>query len=167
MKTIEISKNQFTFKEAYMLLRFLYHKELKLDNSFHFLFEPNLIIRTNRVKNVRKWLDKSGWKYKVYAYPYSKKGYGESKKHKESQSALLYLLHLQSLVALSRNKKEKFYMLNRMHHCFLNMLAFEYYDESKYYLGQAKNYMYLDYKAEGKPAFWLLYKLISFVYKLT
>jgi hypothetical protein len=168
MKTIEFDIKHFKKKKQMIqMVKALYKRGLENDPKFHFLFEPNLIIRTSIPEKIIKILNKENWVYKVYDYPYPKKGFGESKKWKNIQKYMEELLHLQSTAVLNFNKTETKWFANRLHHTFLNMLFMEYYDEAKYHLEQAKNYMYIDYKEERKPAFWLLYQLIRLVYKIT
>lgn len=63
MKTIHIkTKNKSIIKK-------LYRDILNKDSEFHFFYEPELIIRTNKVRKVRKWLHKNKIKHRVYDYP--------------------------------------------------------------------------------------------------
>ena len=166
MKTIEIDSKQFwNYKHKKRLLMTLL-PILKRDYNFHFLFEPNLIIRTNFYKDIIGILKKTPWKYKVYAYPYPKKGFGESKKYKKIQKDLEKILHIQSVCVLTYKQRDIDFFSNRLHHCLLNMLGFEYYDEAKYYLNEAQGYMGHEYKSEGKPYMLVLQKLIKLLYKI-
>lgn len=168
MKTIEITIKSHSNPEiAKELLKAWYKYILKYDNNFHFLFEPNLILRTSYVREIKHELNKLKLDYKIYDYPYPKKGFGESEKYKTIQKELEKILHLQSICALTYKKRDIEFFSNRLHHCFLNMLGFDYYNESKYYLGEAQGYMFHEYKAEGKPYLLILQKLIYLLWRIT
>ena len=164
MKTIEIERQRY--KVDKLTLDFLYKYILKYDDSFHFFFEPQLIIRTSYVREVKKTLKNLGIKYKVYDYPYPKKGFGESKQWKKIQRNLEKIYHLQAVSVLTSNKRETKFIANRLGHCYLNMRGFEFYTESKFYLGQAKGYLEHDYKSTGILSTWVLAKLMGGLYKL-
>ncbi len=166
MRTIEINARQFNYKHKKKLLTTLYVKVLKKDNNWHFLFEPNLIIRTTKSKEVASFLRTRGWKYKIYNYPYTKLGYNENKRKKSIQRELEWLLHFHSLIVIAKKPKEIDYLINRSDHCLLNMLGHDYYSESKYYLDQAQGYLMIDYKAEGKPIIWVVAKLLKGIWKI-
>jgi hypothetical protein len=164
MKTIQVFNR--TPKRNRLLIRCLYKKILKRDDTFHFFFEPDLIIRTSLFNEVKKYLDKRKIEYKTYAYPYTKKGYGESKRWKYMQKFSETLYHTQAIFVLKSKRKDRPYFANRMHHCFLNQDGFSFYYESEYLLGQSAGYLYRDYKCSGNLITLILCKCLRFIQKL-
>jgi hypothetical protein len=162
MKTIEIKP--LTNKTK--LIKTLYKKFLYKDTKFHYLFEPQLIIRTNKSKLITDYLKLKKIDYTTYPYPYAKRGFGESKHNNYLQKESEKLYHLQSVFVLKSKKKDVGYFLNRIHHCFLNMMNYDFYDESKYYLDQAKGYMKHQSRTDRKTTTWLAYQIIRGVDKL-
>jgi hypothetical protein len=160
MKTIELSRVT-DYKQSIRLLKRIY-KQYPIVS--HFFFEPQLIIRTENYKLWKLFL--KGIKIKVYSYPYTKTGFGESKKWEKLQPYLILLYKLQSEIVLLHTRKEQVFALNRMHHCMLNMMGFEFYEESKYYLGQSAGYMKHQYKSDGKILTLIIQKVIYMLWKL-
>jgi len=161
MKTFET--NLYDYKLSIKLMKYLMKKKA-LSWPFHFFFEPQLIIRTNN--KIGPILKEYHIKYKIYPYPYPKKGFGEAKKWKKYQWGLVELYSIYAVLSLYTKGKAKEYILNRTHHTMTNMLGMEYYDESKYYIKQANSYMNHQYKVDGRLSTLLLQRLMSFLYKL-
>src|SRR3990167_11055949 len=156
MKTIEL---EIKGERAILLMKYLLKKKV-LGWPFHYFLEPQLIIRTDNKSKIIPILKKLELKYKVYDFPYPKKGFGEAKKYKNYQEGLKHLYSFLSLFALVAKGKTLDFIMNRIHHCMLNMLDMDYYDESKYYLFQAKGYMKCQYKGDGKVTTYISYLLI-------
>lgn len=102
---------------------------------YHFLFEPELIIRVyDRDKHyISDFLDKKKWVYETYRYPFSKKagawgtgkGYGEDKKSMTYiyRDEFIPLMNLESKLALKSKKKDQAFIIERYYHTFLNALG--------------------------------------------
>jgi len=142
MKTIQVI--ELDHDNKIRLLHKLHKAYLWDDPNYHFFFEPDLIVRTSNWFEISDYLDKRKIDYFLYDYPYSNLcfGYGESRRYRKIQPNLEKLYHLQAEIILNnKSKKLKLFVANRMHHCYLNMLGYEHYDESRYYLNQAYSYM--------------------------
>lgn len=165
MKTVQVF-DHINNEKSMRLMRRLYRELLHNDNNFHFFFEPSLIIRTSLYRECIKLLPYKN-KCRVYDYPYPKKSnklfyirYGEDKKYSRYQKQLEQLYHWQSVIALTvKNKSSQQFILNRTHHCLLNMFGFKHYNESLYYLRQATGYM--PHKL-SKTLLKIIYKLFSY-----
>lgn len=109
---------------------------------YHFLFEPELIIRIhNKDKHyITDFLDKKKWKYETYRYPFSSKvskwsdhkGYGEDKKSMTYiyRDEFIPLMNLESKLALKSKKKHKIFIVERYYHTFLNALGYDWESEA-------------------------------------
>ena len=166
MKTIEIVTEKINYKQ---LIKKIYNKFLLNDDKFHFFYEPQLIIRLSeeKLKIIKEYLNKKKIEYKIYPYPYPKKGkYKESKRYKNINLYLNRLYNLQALLYFKSSKKQLSFVSNRLHHCFLNICHLDFYEESKYYLSQAKGYMKHEYKSDGKSTIYISYLLIKLLHKI-
>ena len=162
MKTIELE--ELPIKQSINLMKY-FLKEKMVGWPFHYFLEPQLIIRVNNTKKITQYLRKRKIKYKIYLYP-NKGKFRESKRLKSYQTGLIELYSVYSVIALVAKGRRLDLLANRIHHCFLNMLGFEYYDEAKYYLSQAKGYMKYQYKDDGKPTTYITYLFIKLLHKI-
>lgn len=116
------------------LMKILFKKFLYLDHSFHYLIEPELIIRTgnkNSIDSIRKYLENHKVYYSIYDWPYPKKGYGEGKGEitVKYQNVLLPIYNLLSKLALKAPYKDYLKVYERISHCMLNMGFYEWEEE--------------------------------------
>lgn len=132
MKTIHIKKKNLA--SNHKLIHALYKKILKHDHGFHYLIEPELIIRTGSLFTERvvcEYLHKKKIEYDTYDYPVSKKGYGEDKKSVMTKYSkeMLVILHWLSILSLKANYKDYLKLFERITHCALNMNFYEWNEE--------------------------------------
>ncbi len=121
-----------------LLLKKLFFLFLEEDDSFHFFYEPNLIVRVSEdkiLKQITKYLDKRKVKYKIYDYPYpeDKKEYGEGKNWDHIFPHLLRLYHLYALMLLQFEGQDIEWFTGRAMHCILNMRGYDWLDEASYH----------------------------------
>jgi hypothetical protein len=165
MKTIEITSK---VKSKRKLLKKLYHDFLNRDPNWHYFIEPNLIIRTSKVKEITGYLKFKKLDYLVYPYPYthSKKQYGESKRYAYLQDMSEKLYHIQAVFVTTTKSKDSHYFINRFNHCVLNMAGYDFYEESLYYINSAYGYMRHQYHKDRKISTFISAILIKWLYKL-
>ena len=149
MKTIQI--NEFTTKmekkKLEKLLRELYINFLQDDESFYFLFEPELIIRTEnkgKISLIAKYLGERKYLYEIYSYPKAR-----NKWHYDESSKVILkylntfnkLFHEISLLYLSlfSMPEEKAEFRERIIHILYNMDGFDYYSEARALANHALN----------------------------
>lgn len=116
----DVRKNQ---KRVKQLIKLLPKKAY-----YHFLFEPQLIIRVhNKDKHyITDYLNKKKLKYITYRYPFSKRGYNESKKSMTYiyRDEFVPFLHIASRLALKSKRKEQIFIIERLYHTLLNSFGY-------------------------------------------
>jgi hypothetical protein len=134
MITIEIQDRNVTANKK--LIKKIF-KQLPRNAYFHFLFEPELIIRVKNKerKCIIDYLKRKNIQYRVYSYPFPKKGFGESKKSViyKYQDEFKELFHYGSLLTIKQKNKDKFFIIERHSHTFLNMMGFSWLGEVAIY----------------------------------
>jgi hypothetical protein len=142
MKTIQI--NDFitpkTKNKQWKLLKEIYNKFLKEDLSFHYLFEPELIIRLENeeiINKIKEYLNKKHFIFEVYSYPNPKKNryFGESEKIMQKYNDLfLAIFHQMSLFYMIADQKDQPQFRERVVHIMYNSAQTNMVDEA-YRLG--------------------------------
>lgn len=140
-------------KQNFLLAHWLGYLLKKDKCYFHFLYEPELIVRTDLkgTKIVRKFLKSKKAKFRIYDYPFpkDKKDFGENKKSVVYKYKDFFMLTLenQAILALSRKKKDDMQIIERQTHTFLNQLGYDVMEEflifmklSYFRLGVRKRY---------------------------
>jgi hypothetical protein len=127
----------FTAPETFqpkILIKELYGKFLREDPLFHFLFEPDLIIRisNNKVLNeIKGFLEQADIDFDIYDYPLpvpnaAKRRFGENEGGpiiEKLYDVYLPLFHLNAIAALTMNEDEQGVYIERANHTFYNMLG--------------------------------------------
>lgn len=134
MKTIEVQGKNLKIQKrrAKKLI-----KLLPKNVYFHFLFEPELIIRleNENTKYITDYLKKRKIGYKIYPYPFTKKGFGEARKGIMHEYLHYFkpLMNIQSKIAINSKTNHRLRIIERYNHTFLNSLGYEWIDESIIY----------------------------------
>jgi hypothetical protein len=145
MKTIHILEYQTTdknntigindegMKKQKELIKELFSRFLKDDSIFHFLYEPELIIRIESLKclnEIKEYLDDNNISYIEYDYPFppnpQNRQFGEDPKGIIAKNFSLFLpiFHSNAIVALEMNGEDHFNYLERVIHTACNSKAY-------------------------------------------
>lgn len=113
---IEVNSTITSPSPSEALIKELYNKALKQDESFHFFYEPALIIRLSSVQvkeKIAKWLKKRNYTFVIYDYPTPAKEpnqyrYGEAPEGIVLKYLNLFLsiFHAHSIAALEMTCEE-------------------------------------------------------------
>lgn len=150
MKTIEIKQkdlkaNKRLVKKIYGLIGSTVY--------MHFLYEPELIIRTENaeVSKITDYLKKRDIGYRVYAYPFGK-GYGEGQKSVvyKYRRHFLPLMGINSSLAVELEPRHRGEIIERLTHVLMNTFGYEWIDESSNYLKLAWQRIWLIRKYESQ-----------------
>jgi len=136
MKTIQInnyveiingdSVSQNDISKMKSLIETLYKEILKKDLKFHFLFEPQLIIRIDSIEcldEVKKYLAENNIDFEEYDYPYAPNGkFGETKGGIVDRYLELFIviLHSSAVAALTMSDTDHLEFLERAAHDLFN-----------------------------------------------
>lgn len=150
MKTIELEKLSIT--KYFDFLKTIYGKKYLLSNKWHFLFEPELILRIDEnideITKIRKFLTECVVSFVEYKYPHPKydkqnritKFYGD-----ETLSDFTNLsLHLNSKAVLEMTGSQYERFIERTWHTMNNMAGHDWRKEGHYGLQLAKRRLRMD-----------------------
>lgn len=109
-------------KSSYDLMIALYNEILKDDPLFHFLLEPQLVIRISKeecLTQVKSYLEIRNIDYSEYPYPNApegKFGVGSDSIDERHKELMLPIYHINSIAALTLDEKDHLLYLERMTH---------------------------------------------------
>jgi|SRR3989344_2397667 len=136
MKTIQI--NNYAESNKADLIKALYDKILRNDSKFHFLYEPQLIIRVDSAEclgQIKMHLKDNKIDFEEYDYPNAPDDkFGETKGGIVEQNPDLFIpiLHFGSLAALKLPEKDYKDYLDRAIHSLINQLGYDHEKEGKW-----------------------------------
>lgn len=152
MKTLHLHTK--TVKKGQKVIRDLFDSTLRDDTTFHFLFEPDLVIRAKEeesIKEIRKYCKAHKIKIEEYYYPTEGK-YREAKTSvmRSYQVRLLPLLNLFSKLSIEMEDQDRFSLYERITHLLFNMSGWEHNEEAIILQRLALGRMKVDAKFERK-----------------
>lgn len=154
MKTIHIKNyvellpgNLIRTKDVAMLkslVKELYEHALKDDPSFHFFFEPEIIVRISSeecLKKVKTFLEDRRIEFEEYDYPFPPPGkFGEGRDGIVARNLDLFLtvFHAHSVAAITMDEDDHFQYLERVIHTAFNPRFYGHELEGRKLLGLAE-----------------------------
>ena len=142
------------------LIKELYKKFLNKDNYFHFLYEPELIIRVSdnflRRYPIEKFLKQKHIDFIIYPFPLA----NTDKPEKQVKDGFMIefssflrkrlweittILHILSLIALNESRKKHIFFCERLFHCGYNMTRMEWEEEGKELITSGIKRVVMDY----------------------
>jgi hypothetical protein len=124
------------------LIQELYKDFLKKDPLFHFLYEPDLIIRISVapvLEQIKKFLTERRINFTTYAYPHPERSNNGERRYGEDRGGVvaehlheLFLpaFHTNSIAALILPEDRQLGYMERTSHTYFNMLNFSHEDEA-------------------------------------
>ena len=120
------------------LINEIYKYTLKDDHSFHFFYEPEIIIRIMSpecLEKTKMFLTSKNIEFEEYDYPYPPEGkFGEDKNGIVAKNLELFLnvFHSNSVAALTMSEEDHFQYLERLMHTAFNPKFFPHEQEGKW-----------------------------------
>jgi hypothetical protein len=146
MKTIHFfEKRSLTIASRRKLIKTLYDKFLCEDSSFHFFYEPELIVRAdNKVcEEIKKYMFQDiRFKCAIYGYP---KSIGKQGNYcwecdpvvLKNLDLFREIYHAHSILALTLSKSQYIKYMKRLSHTAANTGGLSYYEEGQFLMIQA------------------------------
>lgn len=142
IKTIEIRTG--SIEKSIDLVRKIYNKDIESDQTFWFLFEPDVVIRTASKKTEEHIIstikNNYSFEYEVYSYPKTVKGRYKDYKNGviwRHRKHILPMFNLFSTLILSRKKRDRDRITERIVHVYFNMQGYSWIEECEHLLALA------------------------------